>query len=213
VREQVLKDPDLFAADECFLTSTTREVVPIVQVDDRAIGSGTPGPVAKALLDGFRRKAKVLAAPAIATRLFQLMTRRYEHASTVLMSDKGFEEWGEILGDDVMAAALIDRLVHHCHLVTIRGDSQGITCVQTGIPHLRPATIQPAADASEVLERSMLKYMDPHGSCLSRVNDRASAAAAPCAGCVTSARRRRLQALVSWPDSQTVRSFQRPNSR
>jgi hypothetical protein len=48
-------------------------------------------------------------------------TRRYEHASTVLTSNKGFEEWGEIFGDDVMP--LIDRLVHHCHLVTIRGNS------------------------------------------------------------------------------------------
>ncbi|MFQ5890956.1 MAG: ATP-binding protein, partial [Gemmatimonadota bacterium] len=36
---------------------------------------------------------------------------------------KGFEEWGEILGDEVMAAALIDRLVHHCHIVNIRGNS------------------------------------------------------------------------------------------
>ena len=54
---------------------------------------------------------------------FQLMTRRYERASTVLTSNKGFEEWGDIFGDDVMAAALIDRLVHHCHLVTIRGNS------------------------------------------------------------------------------------------
>ena len=54
---------------------------------------------------------------------FQLMTRRYEHASTVLTSNKGFEEWGEVFGDEVMAAALIDRLVHHCHLVTIRGNS------------------------------------------------------------------------------------------
>jgi DNA replication protein DnaC len=54
---------------------------------------------------------------------FQLMTRRYEHASTVLTSNKSFEEWGDVFGDDVMAAALIDRLVHHCHLVTIRGNS------------------------------------------------------------------------------------------
>lgn len=54
---------------------------------------------------------------------FQLITRRYEHASTVLTSNKGFEEWGEVLGDDVMAAALIDRLLHHCHLVNIRGNS------------------------------------------------------------------------------------------
>jgi len=53
----------------------------------------------------------------------RLITHRYEHASTVLTSNKGFEEWGEVFGDDVMAAALIDRLVHHCHLVTIRGNS------------------------------------------------------------------------------------------
>src|SRR3712207_2420552 len=55
--------------------------------------------------------------------LFQLMTGRDEHGSTVLTSNEGFDEWGEIFGDDVMAAALIDRLVHHCHLVTIRGNS------------------------------------------------------------------------------------------
>jgi DNA replication protein DnaC len=54
---------------------------------------------------------------------FQLMSRRYEHAATVLTSNKGFEDWGEILGDEVMAAALIDRLLHHCHIVNIRGNS------------------------------------------------------------------------------------------
>ena len=57
VREQVLRDDDLFSADEAFLTSTTREAVPIVTVDDRTIGSGRPGPVTKVLLDGFRRRA------------------------------------------------------------------------------------------------------------------------------------------------------------
>ena len=58
-----------------------------------------------------------------AVLFFQLMNRRYERASTVLTSNKGFEEWGEIFGDEVMAAALIDRLLHHCHLVNIRGNS------------------------------------------------------------------------------------------
>ena len=57
-----------------------------------------------------------------AVLFFQLMNRRYERASTVLTSNKGFEEWGEVLGDDVMAAALIDRVLHHCHLVNIRGN-------------------------------------------------------------------------------------------
>ena len=54
---------------------------------------------------------------------FQLMSRRYERGSTVLTSNKGFEEWGSIFGDDVMASALIDRLLHHCHIVNIRGNS------------------------------------------------------------------------------------------
>jgi len=60
VREAVLRDEDLFGADEAFLTSTTREVVPIVKVDDRAIGAGAPGPITRALLDGFRKKAQEL---------------------------------------------------------------------------------------------------------------------------------------------------------
>ena len=54
---------------------------------------------------------------------FQLMARRYEHASTILTSNKNFEEWGDVFGDDVMAAALIDRLPHHCHIVNILGNS------------------------------------------------------------------------------------------
>jgi branched-chain amino acid aminotransferase len=57
VREQVLRDENLFGADEAFLTSTTREAVPIVTVDDRTIGSGKPGPVTAKLLEGFRRRA------------------------------------------------------------------------------------------------------------------------------------------------------------
>ena len=49
---------DLFGADEAFLTSTTREIVPIVTVDDRTIGNGRPGPVTNALLQRFREKAR-----------------------------------------------------------------------------------------------------------------------------------------------------------
>ena len=60
VREAVLRDDDLFGADEAFLTSTTRELVPVVRVDDRTIGDGRPGPVTRALLDGFRRQAEAL---------------------------------------------------------------------------------------------------------------------------------------------------------
>ena len=58
-----------------------------------------------------------------AVLFFQLINARHERASTVLTSYKGFEDWGGVLGDEVMAAALIDRLVHHCHIVNIRGNS------------------------------------------------------------------------------------------
>jgi branched-chain amino acid aminotransferase len=56
MREQVLHDADLFGADESFLTSTTREIVPIVRVDDRVIGTGTPGPITRQLLGAFRER-------------------------------------------------------------------------------------------------------------------------------------------------------------
>lgn len=64
VGEQVLRDQDLFGADEAFLTSTTRELVPIVQVDDRRIGGGTPGPITNALLEAFRTKARAMTRKA-----------------------------------------------------------------------------------------------------------------------------------------------------
>ena len=65
VREQVLRDADLFEADEAFLTSTTREVLPIVAADERTIGSGEPGAVTLKLLMTLREKA---STPVILSR-------------------------------------------------------------------------------------------------------------------------------------------------
>lgn len=62
VSERTLKDADLFGADEMFLTSTTREIVPIVKVDETPIGSGTPGPVTQKLLAEFRRQVAAMHA-------------------------------------------------------------------------------------------------------------------------------------------------------
>ena len=62
MREQVIRDVDLFGADECFLTSTTREVVPIVRVDEHVIGSGKPGPITLQLLRAFQAHARAQAA-------------------------------------------------------------------------------------------------------------------------------------------------------
>ena len=76
---------------------------------------------------------------------FQLMSRRYDHASTVLTSNQSFEEWGEVFGDDVMAAALIDRLVHHGHIVNIRGNSYRMREHRALASRLAPAASEPPA--------------------------------------------------------------------
>ena len=60
VRETTLHDADLFGADEMFLTSTTREIVPIVMVNDTAIADGAPGPVTRRLLAEFRRQVAAM---------------------------------------------------------------------------------------------------------------------------------------------------------
>jgi branched-chain amino acid aminotransferase len=60
VREEILTPKDLETADEMFITSTTRELSPVVNVDGRAVGSGTPGPVTRKLLDLYQRRAQEL---------------------------------------------------------------------------------------------------------------------------------------------------------
>ena len=54
---------------------------------------------------------------------FQFVSSRYEKHSTIYTSNKSFSEWGEVLGDQVMASAVLDRILHHCTVVNIRGDS------------------------------------------------------------------------------------------
>ncbi len=51
------------------------------------------------------------------------MSARYERGSIILTSNKGFAEWGELLGDTVIATAILDRLLHHSHVLNIRGES------------------------------------------------------------------------------------------
>jgi DNA replication protein DnaC len=58
-----------------------------------------------------------------ANLFFQLVSSRYERASVIVTSNKPFGRWGEVFGDDTVAAAMIDRLVHHAEVVSLRGDS------------------------------------------------------------------------------------------
>jgi branched-chain amino acid aminotransferase len=65
VREETLSPKDLETADEMFITSTTRELSPVVKVDDRVVGSGKPGAVTTKLLDAYRKKAQELTRAAV----------------------------------------------------------------------------------------------------------------------------------------------------
>jgi DNA replication protein DnaC len=53
----------------------------------------------------------------------QLVSRRYERGSMLLTSNRSVGEWGGVFGDPVVATAILDRLLHHSHIITIRGDS------------------------------------------------------------------------------------------
>jgi DNA replication protein DnaC len=61
--------------------------------------------------------------PEAANLIFQLVSARYERGSVIVTSNKPFSAWGEIFGDEVVAAAMIDRLVHHATILALKGDS------------------------------------------------------------------------------------------
>jgi DNA replication protein DnaC len=61
--------------------------------------------------------------PDAAHLFFQLVSRRYERGAILLTSNRSVGEWGTVFGDPVVATAILDRLLHHSHVITIRGDS------------------------------------------------------------------------------------------
>ncbi|MFE2691356.1 IS21-like element helper ATPase IstB [Streptomyces mirabilis] len=60
---------------------------------------------------------------AEANLVFQVISKRYEKGSVILTSNKSFSEWGQVFGDEVLATAILDRLLHHCEVVAINGNS------------------------------------------------------------------------------------------
>lgn len=65
---------------------------------------------------------RILEPPAT-TCFFQLISERYERGSMILTSNKSYGEWGTIFQDNVIASAILDRLLHHSHTINIKGDS------------------------------------------------------------------------------------------
>ena len=58
-----------------------------------------------------------------ASALFQVINQRYLKSSTILTTNVGIAEWGQVFGDEVLATAILDRLLHHCEVIAINGPS------------------------------------------------------------------------------------------
>ncbi|NTW42773.1 MAG: ATP-binding protein [Cellulomonadaceae bacterium] len=72
--------------------------------------------------------------PEAANLFFQLVSARYERASLIVTSNKPFGRWGEVFGDDTVAAAMIDRLVHHADVIALKGESYRLKVRDLGRP-------------------------------------------------------------------------------
>ncbi len=82
--------------------------------------------------------------PEAANLFFQLIPACYERASLIVTSNKPFGRWGEVFGDDVVAAAMIDRLVHHGEVIALKGDSYRLRNRDLGrTPSAAPRTNRP----------------------------------------------------------------------
>ena len=109
--------------------------------------------------------------------MFMLVARRYERASLIVTSNKPFSAWGEIFGDDATAAAMIDRLVHHAELISLKGDSYRLKAT-TSAPARCPPANQPDPSVARAggcslrsALRASLRSRPPHpvrGSILNR---------------------------------------------
>jgi DNA replication protein DnaC len=85
--------------------------------------------------------------PDAAHLFFQLVSRRYERGAILVTSNRAVGEWGSVFGDAVVATAILDRLLHHSHVITIRGDSyrlrekrrSGLLQKAAATPHSTPA--------------------------------------------------------------------------
>jgi DNA replication protein DnaC len=66
--------------------------------------------------------------------LFQIVSKRYETGSIILTSNKSFSDWGEVLGDNIIASAILDRLLHHSTVFNIKGDSYRLRDKRNVVP-------------------------------------------------------------------------------
>ncbi|WP_323138996.1 ATP-binding protein [Streptomyces mirabilis] len=96
----------------------------------RRAGTGKPAPET---VQGVPSPTQHIPFESEAANLFfQLVSNRYERASVIVTSNKPFGRWGEVFGDETVAAAMIDRLVHHAEVHSLKGDSYRMRGRQLG---------------------------------------------------------------------------------
>ena len=85
-----------------------------------------------------------------ANLFFQLVSSRYEYSSLILTSNLPFARWGEVFGDQVVAAVMVDRIVHHAEVITLKGSSYRLK--DSKVPLLIPPVREPT-DAEDPTSR------------------------------------------------------------
>jgi len=113
--------------------------------------------------------------PQAANLMFRLVSSRYERASMIVSSNKAFSAWGEIFGDEIVAVAMIDRLIDHAEILSLKGDSYrlkdrdlGGRPPARGTPHLLPPNPkaahrrkgEPATVVSDLDRRRVIDVLD-----------------------------------------------------
>ena len=78
-----------------------------------------------------------------ASHLFQVISRRYEHGSIILTTNRGIANWSEIFEDTTVAAAILDRLLHHATVLQINSDSYRMRGHRARLAQLRAGLNQP----------------------------------------------------------------------
>jgi DNA replication protein DnaC len=61
--------------------------------------------------------------PSAIQDLYEIISERYEHGSIIVTSNRAFEEWHDVFGNDLLASAALDRLTHHAHMLVVTGES------------------------------------------------------------------------------------------
>jgi DNA replication protein DnaC len=89
-----------------------------------------------------------------ASHLFQVISRRYEHGSIILTTNRGIAEWGDIFEDTTVAVAILDRLLHHATVLQIDGDSYRMRNHRARLQQLRAALNQPGEKPRPQLRNS-----------------------------------------------------------